>query len=65
MPQKIRQLIRDLQRAGFIDRVGKGDHRNLVHPNVAKPVTISGKPGDDAHDYQEKAVQRDIEESRT
>ena len=64
MPRKIRELIRDLERAGFIDRGGKGDHRNFVHPRVTKPVTISGKPGDDARDYQEKAVQRAIEEAR-
>ena len=59
-----RQLIRDLERAGFVNRGGKGSHRNFVHPKVLKPVTISGNPGDDARDYQEKAVKRAIEESR-
>jgi len=43
---------RDLERAGFINRGGKGSHRNFVHPKVLKPVTISGNPGDNAHDYQ-------------
>jgi len=62
MPKKIRELIRDLQRAGFVDRGGKGDHRNFVHPNVTKPITISGKEGDDAKHYQEKAVRLAIEE---
>ena len=47
MPRKIRELIRDLEAVGFVDRGGNGDHRNFTHPNVAKPVTISGKPGDD------------------
>ena len=64
MPRKIRQLIRDLERAGFVDRGGKGDHRNFVHPYVSKPVTISGKRGDDARDYQEKAVRLAIEEAQ-
>lgn len=56
MPTKVRDLIRDLQKAGFVDRGGKGDHRNFTHPNVTKPITISGKQGDDAKHYQEKAV---------
>ncbi len=64
MPRKIRQLLRDLEAAGFVNRGGKGDHRNFVHPNVAKPVTMSGKPGDDAKHYQEKAVKAAIEESK-
>jgi predicted RNA binding protein YcfA (HicA-like mRNA interferase family) len=64
IPRKIRELIRDLERARFVNRGGKGDHRNFVHPKVPKPVTISGKTGDDARDYQEKDVQRAIEESK-
>jgi len=63
MPRKIRELIKDLQAVGFIDRGGKGSHRNFVHPRVAKPVTISGQLGDDAQQYQEKAVARAIEEA--
>ncbi len=53
----------DLKRAGFVDRGGKGDHRNFVHPKVTKPVTVSGAEGDDAKQYQERAVRRAIEES--
>jgi predicted RNA binding protein YcfA (HicA-like mRNA interferase family) len=64
MPRKIRELIRDLQAANFVNRGGKGDHRNFVHPKVTKPVTISGKPGDDAKQYQEKAVKIALEESQ-
>ncbi len=64
MPRKIRDLIKDLENAGFINRGGKGDHRNFVHPNVRKPITISGKEGDDAKHYQEKAVRLAIEEAR-
>ena len=63
MPRKIRELIRDLERAGFVNRGGKGDHRNFVHPKVAKPITIAGKTGDDAREYQERAVQRALEEA--
>ncbi len=64
MPRKIRELIRDLEAAGFVNRGGRGDHRNFVHPKVTKPVTISGKLGDDAKHYQEKAVKAALEESQ-
>lgn len=64
MPRKIRELIKDLKRAGFVNRGGRGNHRNFVHPNVIRPVTISGNEGDDAKSYQEKAVRQAIEESR-
>ena len=62
MPRKVRDLIRDLKRAGFVDRGGKGSHRNFVHPKVAKPITISGNENDDAKHYQEKAVRLALEE---
>lgn len=64
MPRKVRDLIRDLKLAGFIDRGGKGSHRNFVHPKVRKPVTVSGHEGDDALLYQERAVRLAIEESQ-
>lgn len=64
MPPKIRELISDLVKAGFVDRGGKGSHRNFVHPHLSKPITISGKLADDAKHYQVKAVQKAIEDSK-
>ncbi|MCF8120683.1 MAG: type II toxin-antitoxin system HicA family toxin [Deltaproteobacteria bacterium] len=64
MPPKIRNLIEELESAGFVNRGGKGSHRDFVDPNVSKPVTISGKPGDDALHYQLKAVKKAIENSK-
>lgn len=64
MPRKVRDLLQDLERAGFEDRGGKGSHRNFVHPRVRKHVTISGSLSDDALSYQEKAVRLAIEESK-
>ena len=61
MPRKIRELIRELERAGFTDRGGKGSHRNFRHPKGGR-VTVSGKPNDDAKPYQEKEVRRAVEE---
>ena len=64
MPPKIRDLIAALEQAGFVNRGGKGSHRNFVHPRVAKPVTISGGLGDDALRYQIRAVKIAVEESK-
>jgi len=55
----------DLEKAGFSNRGGKGSHRNFVHPKVRKSVTVSGRLGDDALHYQERAVRLAIEESRS
>jgi predicted RNA binding protein YcfA (HicA-like mRNA interferase family) len=63
MPPKVRDLIHDLAQAGFVDRGGKGSHRNYTHPKLAKPVTVSGKPGDDAKPYQVKDIRKAIKEA--
>ena len=63
MPRKIRQLIKELEQAGFINRGGKGSHRNLIHPKGIA-LTISGQLGDDAKHYQEKGVANKIKESQ-
>ena len=63
MPRKVRQLIAELERAGFVNRGGKGSHRNFIHPTGLR-VTISGNPGADAKHYQEREVRRKIEEAQ-
>jgi predicted RNA binding protein YcfA (HicA-like mRNA interferase family) len=60
MPRKIRQLIADLEKAGFVNRGGKGPHRNFTHPKALR-VTVSGHAGDDAKHYQEREVLRALE----
>jgi predicted RNA binding protein YcfA (HicA-like mRNA interferase family) len=57
VPRKIRQLVSDLERAGFA-RVhgGKGSHRKFTHPKFPGFVLISGHDGDDAQHYHEKHV---------
>jgi predicted RNA binding protein YcfA (HicA-like mRNA interferase family) len=42
VPPKVRDLVNELEKAGFFNRGGKGSHRNYVHPKVARPITISG-----------------------
>jgi predicted RNA binding protein YcfA (HicA-like mRNA interferase family) len=64
VPRKIRQLVKDLQDAGFtlISGAGKGSHRKFTHPDYSGAVTLSGDDNDDAKHYQEKQVKQAIEE---
>ena len=50
----------DLERAGFVNRGGKGSHRNFVHRRGLR-VTLSGQAGDDAKHYQERDVHRALD----
>jgi predicted RNA binding protein YcfA (HicA-like mRNA interferase family) len=63
VPRKIRELVSNLEKAGFT-RVygGKGSHRKFVHPKFRGFVLISGREGDDAHPYQEKQLRRALRE---
>jgi predicted RNA binding protein YcfA (HicA-like mRNA interferase family) len=63
MPRKIRQLIADLEGAGFTTVPGgKGSHRKFRHLRFAGSLILSGKEGDDALPYQEKEVRNAIRE---
>ncbi|KEF35352.1 MULTISPECIES: type II toxin-antitoxin system HicA family toxin [Deinococcus] len=55
MPPKLRDLIRELERAGFELRSVRGSHRKYVRGGVT--VIVSGQAGDDAKKYQERVVQ--------
>jgi predicted RNA binding protein YcfA (HicA-like mRNA interferase family) len=64
MPRKIRQLVSDLTKSGFmLVPGGKGWHRKFRHPRTPGSVVLSGGDGDDAHHYQEKQVRNAIREA--
>jgi predicted RNA binding protein YcfA (HicA-like mRNA interferase family) len=64
MPRKIRQLVSDLQAAGFaLSPGGKGSHRKFRHVRFSGAVILSGGDGDDAHYYQEKQVRNAIRQA--
>jgi len=64
VPRKVRELISDLQRAGFYQVPGgKGSHRKFRHAKIAGSVILSGKDGDDAQHYQGRQVRRAIAEA--
>ena len=60
MPPKIRELIAQLERAGFERRGGRGSHRVYVDPETSIHVTISGKLGADAKPYQIRQIRQAI-----
>ena len=63
MPRKIRQLIADLEGAGFVLVAGgKGSHQKFKHPKFPGSVILSGHESDDAKHYQEKQVSNAIRE---
>lgn len=64
MPRKIRQLIADLEKAGFrIAPGGRGSHRKFQHLRFSGSVILSGGDGEDAHHYQEKQVRNAIRQA--
>ena len=63
MPRKIRQLIAELQAAGFREFAGgRGSHRKFVHSARPGTVVLSGQAGDDAKPYQEKQIRAAVAE---
>jgi predicted RNA binding protein YcfA (HicA-like mRNA interferase family) len=64
VPRKIRQLVSDLEKAGFANRGGKGSHRNFVHRESGISLTLSGQSGADAKIYQEKDVKEVIRKAK-
>ena len=64
MPKKIRDLLKDLRKAGFeLDRQ-KGSHRQFKHPNLPGIITLAGAEGDDAKGYQERQITEIIAKSK-
>jgi predicted RNA binding protein YcfA (HicA-like mRNA interferase family) len=63
MPRKVRELIRDLEHAGFMNRGGRGSHRNYLHPRGVR-ITISGGLGDDVRPYQERDMAKALRDAR-
>ena len=52
MPRKIRQLVADLEKAGFVlVPGGRGSHRKFRHPKFPGSLILSGQAGDDAKHY--------------
>jgi predicted RNA binding protein YcfA (HicA-like mRNA interferase family) len=57
-------LVRELERAGFANRGGKGRHRNYRHPRGVR-ITISDGLDDDAKPHQERDTAQALREVRS
>lgn len=66
MPRKIRELRRDLRRAGYyqVKGGGKGSHTKWRHPLVPGSLTLSGADGDDAKPPQEDDVREAVRKAK-
>ena len=62
MPRKIRQLMAELQQAGFVElpRRGTGSHSLWKHPDYPQitAIILAGQLGDAAKPYQERDVRK-------
>ncbi len=64
MESDVPHISKATLKADFKNRGGKGSHRNYGHSRGMR-ITISGKLGDDARNYQQKEVKKKIEESKS
>jgi predicted RNA binding protein YcfA (HicA-like mRNA interferase family) len=58
VPRKLVQLLADLAKSGFINRGGKGSHRNYEHP-CGHRITVSVHKGE-AKPYQQRDIEKAI-----
>jgi predicted RNA binding protein YcfA (HicA-like mRNA interferase family) len=63
MPKKVRELEGLVAKAGWINRGGKGSHRNWVHPRTGAVITICGQAGHDCPRYLERQIHKALEEN--
>ncbi len=47
MPSTIREVIAELETAGWRQTSQRGSHRQFEHPSRPGKVTVAGRPGDE------------------
>jgi len=45
MPMKVREVIRLLEKQGWVEMRSRGSHRHFKHPNQAFVITVPGNEG--------------------
>ena len=45
MPMKVREVIRLLEKHGWVEMRSKGSHRHFKHPQQASVITVPGNEG--------------------
>jgi len=64
MLKKIREMEQLVAKAGWVNRGGRGSHRNWVHPYTGAVVTICGRAGNDCPRYLERQIIKALEENK-
>ncbi len=64
MPRKLRELIADLRRAGFVQEPERGSHRKFRHPRGVTAIVSGHSEGVDVKPYHEKQIRQKIEQAR-
>jgi predicted RNA binding protein YcfA (HicA-like mRNA interferase family) len=61
---KVRDVIRRLERDGWVKVTQKGSHRQFKHPHKSGKVTVPGKESDDIPEGTYKSIlrQADLED---
>ncbi len=54
----VRDVLKRLDREGWVVVRTRGDHRQLKHPDKAGTVTVAGHPGDDVHPKTRASIWR-------
>ncbi len=55
---KVRDVVKRLDRDGWVVVRTKGDHCQLKHPDKAGTVTVAGHPSDDVHPKTRASIWR-------
>jgi predicted RNA binding protein YcfA (HicA-like mRNA interferase family) len=55
---KVRDLLKMLERDGWLLVRVKGSHRQFHHPDKQGTVTVSGHPSDDVHPGTLRSIRR-------
>ena len=55
---KIREVIRTIEKDGWVLSRTRGSHRQYRHPEKPGTVTIAGHPGDDVHPKTARSIFR-------
>lgn len=55
---KIREIIKMIERDGWVQSRTRGSHRQYRHPTKSGTVTIAGHPGDEIHPKTERSILR-------
>jgi predicted RNA binding protein YcfA (HicA-like mRNA interferase family) len=53
---KVRDLVRTIEKDGWVLVRTRGSHRQFHHPDKRGTVTIAGHPGDDVHPKTARSI---------